>query len=238
MLQSFPQRTRPQRSRPQRRGIWRREQLLRAAGELIIRVPLSEVTYAAICARAEIPPSSAYHFYPDLDAICRALLVTDQAGMDGALMRSLTAAQSRTWQSVVGCLVERAARYNRTHPVAAKLAIGGQTPPQLKRVDREADRVRSGLALRALDELFVLPRVPHMKRVAFLAIEIVDTVFTASMIERGRLTTGYVKLAKAAAIGFLTQFFGERMPRRPAPRAAAARSTKASGRRAGRRPSI
>jgi hypothetical protein len=30
------------------------------------------------------------------------------------------------------------------------------------------------------------------------AIEIVDTVFTASMLERGRLTAGYVTLAKAA----------------------------------------
>lgn len=223
MLQ-FP----PQRSRPQRRGIWRRERLLRAAGELIVRLPLSEVTYAAICARAEIPPSSAYHFYPDLDAICRALLVTDQAGMDGALMRPLTAAQSRSWQSVVECLVVRAARYNRTHPVAAKLAIGGQTPPQLKRVDREADRVRSGLALRALDELFVLPKVAHMKQIAFLAIEIVDTVFTASMIERGRLTPDYVRLAKTAAIGFLTQFFGKRLPRRAAARAAPARAAKPS----------
>src|SRR5271170_7329457 len=120
----------PERSRPQRRGIWRRERLLRSAGELIVRMPLSEVTYAAICARARIPPSSAYYFYPDLDAICRALLVTDQAGMDGALMRPLTEAQTRTWQSVVGCLIERGARYNRSHPVAAKLTIGGQTPPQ------------------------------------------------------------------------------------------------------------
>jgi AcrR family transcriptional regulator len=207
----------PQSSRLQRRGNHRREQLLLAAGNLIVQLPLSEVTYAAICARAGIPPSSAYHFYPDLDAICRALLVSDRAGMDEALMRPFTKLQSRTWQSVVGCLVERAARYNRTHPVAAKLAIGGQTPPHLKRVDREADRVRSRLALGALEQLFVLPRFRRLEQVAFLATEIGDAVFTASMIERGRLTAGYVRLAKAAVVGFLTQFFGERLPPRSAP---------------------
>jgi AcrR family transcriptional regulator len=211
----------PQPSRLQRRGNHRREQLVRAAGELIVRLPLSEVTYAAICARAKIPPSSAYYFYPDLDAICRAILVSDRAGMDDALVRPFTKAQSRTWQSVVGCLVERAARYNRTHPVAAKLAIGGQTPPHLKRVDREADRVRSRLALRALEQLFVLPRIRRMEQVAFLAIELGDAVFTASMIERGRLTAGYVTLAKAAVVGFLTQFFGERLPPRRVPLRAA-----------------
>jgi AcrR family transcriptional regulator len=215
-------------ARPQRRGVLRREKLLRAAGELIVRMPLSEVTYAAICERAAIPPSSAYHFYADLDAICHALLVLDQAGLNDALMRPMSAAQSRTWQSVIGCLIDRAARYNRSHPVAAKLAIGGQTPPQLKRVDREADRVRSGLAMRALETLFVLPSRPLRRQAAFLTIEIVDTIFTASMIERGQLTSDYVMLAKTAAIGFLTQFFGEGAARRAKAPAATMRAAKAS----------
>jgi AcrR family transcriptional regulator len=202
-------------SRPQLRGVRRRGQLLRAAAELIVHMPLSKVTYAAVCAQARIPPSSAYHFYANLDEICHALLVIDQAGLNDALMRPMSPAQLRTWQSVVECLVDRAASYNRTHPVAAKLAIGGQTPPHLKHVDREADRVRSGLAVRALEELFVLPPFPLRDQVAFLAIEIIDTAFTASMIECGRLTPAYVMLAKAAAVGFLTQFLGERVPRRP-----------------------
>jgi AcrR family transcriptional regulator len=201
-------------SRPQLRGVRRRGQLLRAAAELIVHLPLAELTYAAVCARARIPPSSAYHFYANLDEICHALLVVDQAGLNDALMRPMSAVQSRTWQSVVKCLVDRAASYNRSHPVAAKLAIGGQTPPHLKHVDREADRVRSRLAIRALEELFVLPPLPLKDQIAFLAIEIIDTAFTASMIECGRLTPGYVMLAKAAAIGFLTQFLGEQVPRR------------------------
>jgi AcrR family transcriptional regulator len=218
-------------SHPQRRGVLRREKLLRAAGELIVRMPLSEVTYAEVCERAGIPPSSAYHFYADLDAICHALLVLDQAGLNDALMRPMTPVQSRTWQSVVGCFVDRAARYNRSHPVAAKLAIGGQTPPHLKRVDRDADRVRSGLALRALEKLFVLPSFPRNHQVAFLTIEIVDTVFTASMIESGRLTSAYVKLAKTAAIGFLTQFFGERIARQTQSPAVRTRAAKRARRR-------
>jgi AcrR family transcriptional regulator len=201
-------------SRPQLRGVQRRGQLLRAAAALIVHMPLSEITYAAVCKRARIPPSSAYHFYANLDEICHALLVIDQAGLNDALMRPMSSVQSRTWQSVVKCLVDRAASYNRSHPVAAKLAIGGQTPPHLKHVDREADRVRSKLAVRALEELFVLPPFALKNQVAFLAIEIIDTAFTASMIECGRLTPSYVMLAKAAAVGFLTQFLGDRVPRR------------------------
>jgi AcrR family transcriptional regulator len=201
--------------RTQRRGVQRRERLLRAARELIARLPLAEVTYAGVCARAGVPASSAHHFYPDLDAVFRALLEAHRADMDAALMRPLKARDTRSWQAIVECLVDRAARYHRAHPVGAKLAIGGETPPQIKRIDRDADRGRAGFALRVAEEVFVVPRFADKTRVAYVATELVDTVFTASMLETGRLTPAYVKLAKLAAIGFLSQYLGTSLPPRP-----------------------
>ena len=112
-------------------------------------------------------------------------------------------------------MVDRAARYHARNPVGAKLAIGGQTPPQIKLIDREADRVRAGFALRVLEELFVVPRFVDKERVAYLAAEIIDAAFTASMLENGRLTAAYVKLAKLAAIGFLGHYLGASLPARP-----------------------
>lgn len=201
--------------RTQRRGVQRRERLLRAARELIARRPLSDVTYAGVCARAGVPASSAHHFYPDLDAVYRALLEAHRAEMDAALMRPLRARDTRSWQAIVECLVDRAASYHRAHPVGARLAIGGETPPQIKRMDRDADRGRAGFALRVAAEVFVVPRFADMERVAYIAAELVDTVFTASMLESGRLTPAYVKLAKLAAIGFLSQYLGASLPPRP-----------------------
>ena len=201
--------------RTQRRGVQRRERLLRAARELIARRPLADVTYAGICARAGVPASSAQHFYPDLDALYRALLEAHRTEMDAALMRPLRSRDTRSWQAIVGCLVDRAASYHRAHPVGAKLAIGGETPPQIKRMDRDADRGRAGFGLRVAAEIFVVPRFADRERVAYIAAELVDTVFTASMLETGRLTTAYVRLAKRAAIGFLSQYLGTSLPLRP-----------------------
>jgi AcrR family transcriptional regulator len=201
--------------RTQLRGMQRRERLLRAARDLIARRPLSNVTYAGVCARAGVPASSAQHFYPDLDAVFRALLEAHRAEMDAALMRPLRARDTRSWQAIVECLVDRAARYHRAHPVGAKLAIGGETPPQIKRMDRDADRGRAGFALRVAAEVFVVPRFADMERVAFVAAELVDTVFTSSMLEAGRLTPDYVGLAKLAAIGFLSHYLGPNLPPRP-----------------------
>jgi AcrR family transcriptional regulator len=202
-------------ARTQRRGDRRREQLLQAARELLARKPLSALTYAAVCARAGVPPSSAHHFYPDLDAIFRALLEAHRKSMDAALMRPLSGRETHSWQAIVECLVDRAARYHRAHPVGAKLAIGGETPPQIKRIDRDADRARAGFALHAAEDLFVVPRFPDKERVAYIATELVDTVFTTSMLETGRLTQDYVRLAKLAAIGFLTPYLGSSLPPRP-----------------------
>jgi len=206
--------------RTQRRGDLRREELLRAATALLHTRALTEVSYAAVCARARVPTSSAYHFYRDLDEIYRALLEADRVALDASLMRPFSRRQLASWQSVVGCLVDRSAAHHRRHPAAARIAIGGQTPPHLKRLGREADRARAGQALRLLEQMFVLPRMRNRQRVAFLTAELVDTVFTASMIEAGRLTPDYVRLAKNAAIGFLTQHLGARpLPRARAPRA-------------------
>jgi AcrR family transcriptional regulator len=206
------------RPRTQRRGDRRRERLLRAARELIARLPLASVTYAGVCARAGVPASSAHHFYPDLDAVYRALLEAHRAAMDAALMRPLGAHAARSWQAIVACFVDRAVRCHRAHPVGAKLAIGGETPPQIKRIDRDADRLRAGFAMSVIEERFVVPSFAGKQRVAYVATELVDSVFTTAMLASGRLAPPYVKLAKLAAIGFLSTFLGGQLPRRPAAR--------------------
>ncbi|MBS0392980.1 MAG: TetR family transcriptional regulator [Proteobacteria bacterium] len=200
--------------RTQRRGDRRREALLAAARSLVAEHALSRVTFAAVCSRAGVPSSSAQHFYPDMESIYRALLEQHRVTMDATLMRPLRPRDQRTWQAIVECLIDRAARHHRLHPVGAKLAIGGETPHQIKRMDRDADRARAGFALRLAEELFIVPRFADKERVAYVATEIVDTAFTASMLEYGRLTPAYVRLAKLAATGFLMHFLGPALPRR------------------------
>lgn len=103
--------------------------------------------------------------------------------------------------------MDREARYHRAQ-VSANLAIGGETPPQIKRIDRESERGRAGFALRLFEAVFVVPPFPDKQRVAYVATELVDAVFTASILEAGRLTPTCAKLTKLAAIGFLSKYFG------------------------------
>jgi AcrR family transcriptional regulator len=199
----------------QRRGDERRQQLLQAARTLISRHELSAVTYAAVCAEADVPPSSAHHFYPDLDAVFRALLEAHRTSFDAALMRPLRPRDCNSWQSVVECLIDRAVQYHRAHPVEAKLAIGGRMPLHIKSVDRNADRSLAKLVLGALEEQFVVPRIPEREEIAYIATQIVDLALTLSMSDFGRITPDYSQYAKVAAIGFLRQYLGDRLESRP-----------------------
>jgi hypothetical protein len=93
-----------------------------------------------------------------------------------------------------------------------KLSIGGQTLPELKRMDREADRQRSLAVLALLDEYFVLPRIPDLERITYFIVETVDLALSLSMNEAGRITPAWVEMAKTAATEL---HFGGELKRRP-----------------------
>ncbi len=206
----------PSPARPtQRRGDERRERLLRAAQALLQTKDFQDITFVAVCKRAGIPHGSARYFYPDLPALLRGLLADLGARHDQWLARPLPGRTTRSWRLLVNCLIDRSARYQRQNPVLAKLTISGFTPPELKRLDRDADFARARFLIQQLDEFFVLPGHRDHLRVAYFAIEVVDTAFMLSMREYGRLTSWWIQQAKQAATTVLAQHFGQDLPRRP-----------------------
>ena len=103
-----------------------------------------------------------------------------------------------------------------TGPPGESLDSGSQQP-DIKLWDRKADWVRAAASMRLLDQLFEVPKLRDGERDSFIATEIIDTVLMLSMIESGRLTAAYVRLAKTAAIGFLAMKLGPRLARKRVP---------------------
>ncbi len=208
--------TAPSPARPtQRRGDERRERLLRAAQALLQTKDFQDITFVAVCKRAGIPHGSARYFYPDLPALLRGLLADLGAKHDEFVNRPIRGRVTQSWQALTQSLIDRSARFQQRHPVFAKLTIGGHMPPELKRLDRDADFDRARSLIQSLDEFFVLPRHPDNLRVAYYAVEVVDTAFMLSMRESGRLTAWWVRQAKQAATAVLARQFGQDLPRRP-----------------------
>lgn len=197
----------------QRRGDERRRLLLQATHTLLQTLEFRELTFVAVCERAGIPHGSARHFYPDLDALLQGLLGELGRRHDAALAEPLPRSAKRSWRALVHTMIERSFQFQERNPVFAKLTIGGYMPPQLKRLDRDADYDRAHFLLTQLDTYFVLPRLRDSERVAYYATEIIDTAFMLSMRENNHIAPWWVKRAKEAATSVLAQHFGELMPR-------------------------
>ena len=201
-------------SHTQRRGDKRRQRLLQVATKLLTHMELPDLTYAAVCSAAGVPPGSARFFYPDLKALFQALLAEFTAAHDAAMARPLRARDLRNWRTVLECMIDRVAQFHRNHPVASKLTIGGHAPPDLKRIDRDNDLSRARFFRALLEEHFVVPRLEDPDRVFFLVAEIVDSAFTLSMRESGRLLPAWIEHAKVASCTFLAHHFGGELKRR------------------------
>lgn len=197
----------------QRRGDARRQRLLRATHALLQTRDFRTLTFMAVCQKAGIPHGSARHFYPDLDALLQGLLFELGRQFDEALARPLRDSATKSWRALLNCLIDRSVRFHAQNPVFAKLTIGGYMPPELKRLDRDADYDRARFLLQRLDEFFVLPRLRDDERMAYYAIEVIDTAFMLSMRESNRVTPWWVKRAKEAAADVLARRFGELVPK-------------------------
>jgi AcrR family transcriptional regulator len=203
----------------QRRGDARREQLLQAALTLLETRDFSEVTFVAVCEQAGIPHGSARYFYPDLPALLRGLLGELGKRHDEDMARPIRGKAAKSWRALLHCLIDRSARFQRGNPVFAKLTISGYMPPELKRLDRDADLNRARFLLARLDEFFLLPRHRDNERVAYYAIEIVDTAFMLSVRECGDISGWWIRQAKRCAEAAVEAHFGDLKPRPAARRA-------------------
>ena len=184
------------------RGIERRRLLLQSARALLAERDLDQVSLADVAAKAEVPKSSAYHFYADIEALYAALLVVVQEELTNVLSQPLRG-RFETWQAVVSALTKRGAAFYIANPAARQLQIGPKTPPALKLYDRQSDIAIARLYEDHIESVFELPPIANRSRLFYRAIEVADLMFCLSMLEHGALTKDMYREADRAASAYL-----------------------------------
>lgn len=194
------------------RGIERRQKLLTAARELLASHDLDQLSLGDVAARAGVPKGSAYHFYGDIKELYSSLLASIE---DEMLVghRAPIAPPPATWQDVMRIMIGRGAEYFAADAAARQLLIGPKTPPDLKIQDRQSDLTLGQVFEEQVSTFFQLPPLANRSKIFFRALEIVDLMFSLSMLEHGYITDEMRDEAVRASIAYLECYLPQRLPK-------------------------
>lgn len=195
------------------RGIERRQKLLAAARTLLASHDLDQLSLGDVAATAGVPKGSAYHFYGDIKDLYSNLLASIEEEMLAAHREPIVPAPA-TWQDVMRVMIGRGAEHFASDAAARQLLIGPKTPPDLKIQDRQSDLTLGQVFEEQVSACFELPRLDQRSKVFFRALEIVDLMFSLSMLEHGHITDEMREEAVRASIAYLECYLPKRLPRR------------------------
>jgi len=190
----------------QYRGVKRREQLKAAVRTLLSENDISDVTFADVANQAEIPKSSAYHFYANIDEVYSEVAIEYGAQLLKLLSERPQNEEVTKWHDIVDILVSRAIKFYQAETPARQLFISGKTAASIKQKDRNNDQEISIAVFNILDHFFELPSFDQQSDIFFIWVEIVDTIFTISQMKYGMITQGMENEAKRAAKAYLGSY--------------------------------
>jgi len=207
---------RRQRKRVQERGNARRRMLLEAAEEMLESMPIEELSFKQVSAKAGVPEGSAYHFFANRYDLLTALASRLADRFREYYSRPVPTDQVKSWHDLVGIVVDRAVEMYRGSPAAMKIWLSGRTPAQVRLADHVGDEQVSNELYEWFSNYFVLPDLPEDYDIFFYFLELADVPLSLSIIEHGELTEQGIQEAKRVGIGYLGTYLPPVLEKRKA----------------------
>jgi AcrR family transcriptional regulator len=194
---------RRQRKRVQERGNARRVLLLEAAEAMLESVPIEELSFKQVSAKARVPEGSAYHFFANRYDLLAALASRLADRFRESYARPVPKGSIGSWHDLVGIVVDRAVAIYSQSPAAMKIWLSGRTPAQVRLADHVSDAQVSSDLYEWFNNYFVLPDLPEDYDIFFYFLELADVPLSLSIIENGKLTNQAIEEAKRVGVGYL-----------------------------------
>ena len=193
-------------------GRVRRQKLLVGARTLSETRAVNDISLADVCEKAGIPRASAYHFFPNVEAIFLALRFLNAIEIFEAL-NSVDAADFNRWQGYLTALIEKGASIFREDNVKAKLVYETNTPDfEGDGFGTQIDDQIIELFYSKLAARYVMPEFKDIKDVLLVGYSIANGVFMMSYRLEGSVNEHYLQEAITAAIAYLRCYLPEKLP--------------------------
>lgn len=201
----------------QTRSLERRNTILGVTRKILEDTAINELSLYQVAEKADIPPSSVYHFFPKVDALLEALLEDIFKDFEEILALPLDEKAIHHWSDIMRQLQARYVAYYRDKKYVRALILGQYTTGSLRHADYQHDDVLGQRIQQCHEDFYQLPALPSGFNIFAIAIQIADKVYSISHQEQGNITDTMANEGVNAALAYLREYIPNQLVQLKAP---------------------
>ncbi|WP_375740981.1 TetR/AcrR family transcriptional regulator [Pseudomonas boanensis] len=193
--------------------------ILDAARTLLAEQGVANLSIYTVAERAEMPPSSVYHFFSSVPAILEALTTDVHAAFRACLQQPIAHDGLRHWRDLSRLVEERMLSIYAADAAARQLILAQHGLTEVTQADRQHDIELGRLMHILFERHFELPTLPDDIDVFALAMELGDRVYARSVQLHGEITPRLAEEGMRVFDAYLGLYLPPFLPKRPTPKA-------------------
>ncbi|MFS0825369.1 TetR/AcrR family transcriptional regulator [Pseudomonas phoenicis] len=200
--------------RPRASSQARIETILAAARELLSEQGVGGLSIYSVAERAQIPPSSVYHFFASVPALLQALTADIHRAFRAALQAPIEPDTLYTWHDLARLIERRTQAIYGEDAAARQLILAQHGLSEVSSADRQHDVELDGLMRAVFDRHFQLPALPEDMDVFALAMALSDRVYARSIQLHERITPRMAEEGMRVFEAYLGLYLAPHLPKR------------------------
>lgn len=191
--------------------------ILDAARELLAAEGVASLSIYGVAERAQIPPSSVYHFFASVPALLEALTADIHAAFRASLQAPIEHDSLATWRDLSRIVEQRMLDIYNADAAARQLILAQHGLTEITQADRQHDIELGHLMLEVFDRHFLLPALPDDVDVFALAMELGDRVYARSMQLHDEITPRMAEEGMRVFDAYVGLYLPSYLPKRQRP---------------------
>jgi AcrR family transcriptional regulator len=199
---------------PRARSQARIESILAAARALLANEGVANLSIYSVAERAQIPPSSVYHFFAGVPALLEALTADIHGAFRACLQAPIDHQALGTWRDLSRVVEQRMLAIYSQDAAARQLILAQHGLSEVMQADRQHDLELGALMQQLFNRHFELPRLTDDVDVFALAMELGDRVYARSVQLHGEITPRMAEEGMRVFEAYLGLYLPPYLPKR------------------------
>jgi AcrR family transcriptional regulator len=190
------------------------DSILAAARTLLADEGVASLSVYSVAERAQIPPSSVYHFFASVPALLEALTGDVHRAFRACLQAPIDSHALHTWHDLSRLVEQRMLAIYNQDAAARQLILAQHGLSEVIQADLQHDIELGDLLRTVFAEHFQLPVLPEDVQVFALAMELGDRVYARSVQLHGVITPRMAEEGMRVVDAYLGLYLPMYLPKR------------------------